>query len=506
MIKIPKVPNVCDDKYVCWGKTEFSNYAKDSDEVVFKLLNTDFEVKINEIPCEVRECRVSAVPFNRHWPGKQRPYNQSESAGFISFSADEKVEIRVKRKQPFENALIRPLSKNVNVNIVNDEVVFTLSKHGQYVLEFGNTHNVLHIFFNPIKEYTDAKDANLYFGPGIHFPGVITLRDNDSVYIDKDAVVFGSIYSQGAKNVKIFGGGVLDNSTEERVTEHCYENHTKGTFRIYNCENIDVSDIILTNSSTWAMSMFECNNIHVDNVKIVGHWRYNTDGIDIVNSENVFIENCFIRSFDDTISIKAIYEHPKPIQNLIIDNCVMWCGWGKNCEVGIETDGVEYKNIVFKNCDLIHNSVGAMCISNGNQAEIHDVLFENINVEFQSDTMPEVLQTEDAQKYESGNKTMPPCVIRNSILPYAIRKKCRDRLVRRTSENLGDVHDITYRNINIYTDADNLKPIIIMRRGESDKLIRNIRLEDIYINGKKAESFDEFATNFKNIDADSVTI
>ena len=124
MITIPKVPNVCDDKYVCWGKTEFSHYAKDSDEVVFKLLNTDFEVKINEIPCEVRECRVSAIPFNRPWPGKQRPYNQSESAGFISFSADEKVEIRVKRKQSFEKALIRPISKNVEVNIINDEAVF----------------------------------------------------------------------------------------------------------------------------------------------------------------------------------------------------------------------------------------------------------------------------------------------------------------------------------------------------------------------------------------------
>ena len=366
MIKIPKVVNVCDDKYVCWGKTEFSNYAKDSDEVVFKLLNTDFEVKINEIPCEVRECRVSAIPFNRPWPGKQRPYNQSESAGFISFSADEKVEIRVKRKQPFEKAFVRPLSKNVDVNIVNDEAVFILSEHGQYVLEFGNTHNALHIFFNKVKEYPKAKDATVYFGSGIHFPGVITLRDNDTVYIDEEAVVFGSIYSPGAKNVKIFGGGVLDNSTEERITEHCYENHTKGTFRIYNCENIDVSDIILTNSSTWAMSMFDCKNIHVDNVKIVGHWRYNTDGIDIVNSESVLIENSFIRSFDDTLSIKAIYNHPKPMQNLTIDNCVMWCGWGKNCEVGIETDGVEYKNIVFKNCDLVHNSVGAMCISNGN--------------------------------------------------------------------------------------------------------------------------------------------
>lgn len=500
MIKIPKVVNVCDDKYVCWGKTEFSNYAKDSDEVVFKLLNTDFEVKINEIPCEVRECRVSAIPFNRPWPGKQRPYNQSESAGFISFSADEKVEIRVKRKQPFEKAFVRPLSKNVAVNIVNDEAVFILSEHGQYVLEFGNTHNALHIFFNKVKEYPKAKDATVYFGSGIHFPGVITLRDNDTVYIDEEAVVFGSIYSPGAKNVKIFGGGVLDNSTEERITEHCYENHTKGTFRIYNCENIDVSDIILTNSSTWALSMFDCKNIHIDNVKIVGHWKYNTDGIDVVNSENVLIENCFIRSFDDTISIKAIYNHPKPMQNLTIDNCVMWCGWGKNCEVGIETDGVEYKNIVFKNCDLIHNSVGAMCISNGNQADIHDIIFENMNVEFQSDTMCEVLQREDNQKYESGNRCMPPCVIRNSLTQYPIRKKSKDGIVRKFSEKLGDVHDVTYRNINIYTDKDDLKPIILMETPSCERIIRNIKLEYIYINGKKAENFDDFEIQFKNVE------
>ena len=107
-----------------------------------------------------------------------------------------------------------------------------------------------------------------------------------------------------------FGGGVLDNSCEERITEQCYENHTKGNFRLYNCENIEVSDVIFTNSSTWVMSMFNCKNVHIDNVKIVGQWRYNTDGIDIVNSENVFIENSFIRSFDDTITIKAIYDYP----------------------------------------------------------------------------------------------------------------------------------------------------------------------------------------------------
>ena len=64
----------------------------------------------------------------------------------MSFSADEEVEIKVKRKKNFNNALIRPLSKNVSVDVKNGEAIFKLKNPGNYVLEFGDTHNVLHIF------------------------------------------------------------------------------------------------------------------------------------------------------------------------------------------------------------------------------------------------------------------------------------------------------------------------------------------------------------------------
>lgn len=504
MIKIPKVKNDCEDTYVCWGHTEFAEYAKDSDDDIFRLLNKDFEVKINGMNCEVRECRESAVPFNRPWPGKQRQLNQTETAGFVSFSADEEVEIRVQRKRKFDTAMIRPLSRKIELDVEGGEVVFKLKEHGQYVLEFGDTHNVLYVFFNQLKEYPEAEKATHYFGPGIHFPGIINLKDDDIIYIDEEAVVFGSLNSLGARNVKIFGGGVLDNTTEERVTEHCYENHTKGTFRIYNCENIDVSDIILTNSSTWVMSMFNCKNVHINNVKIVGQWRYNTDGIDIVNSENVLVENCFIRSFDDTISIKAIYDYSNPIQNITVDNCVMWCGWGKNCEIGVETAGIEYKNIVFRNCDLIHNSVGAMCISNGCYADIHHILFENINVEFQSNTLVERVQREDAQIYDSKGETMPAALIRNYSTSFSIRKKDINKPTRIAYKKKGDIHDIVYNNINIYTDNMQTQPIIYIGTNESDKKFKNFQFNNIFKNGVKVESFDEFETTFVNVE--NVTI
>lgn len=504
MIRTPKIELINDNKRVCLGRTEFAAYATDTDEVIYKAFNTDFDVTLNGEKCTVFECRVSAVPYNRPWPGKQRQYNQSESAGFISFSADENVTISVKSKKAFQKALIRPKSKNVATEIKNGEVVFTLTKPGGYVLELDDEHTALHIFFNPIKEYMDAEKATYYFGPGMHFPGIIPLRDNDTVYIDENAIVFGSINSLGAKNVKIFGGGILDNSNEERITENCYENHTKGTFRIYNCENIEVSDIILTNSSTWIMSMFNCSNIKIDNVKIVGHWRYNTDGIDIVNSDNVLVQNCFIRSFDDTISIKAIYDYQKPIENITVDNCVMWCGWGKNCEIGIETAGIEYKNITFKNCDLIHNALTTMSISNGCYADMHDISFENINVELQKE-MAFVLQTEDAKSYDAINKFRIPNLIKVLNESYAMRlTESTDGVIRKAYNTLGIVHDVTYKNINILLEDESVKPYIMISSIDETKKFSNFTFENILINSVKCEDFSRFETRFEN--ADNITI
>ena len=263
-------------------------------------------------------------------------------------------------------------------------------------------------------QHPDAKNATRYFGPGIHCPGVINLSDNDVIYIDEEATVFGAINAIGAKNVRIYGGGILDNSCEERILEHGYENYTKGAFRIYDCHNISVEDIIILNSSMWVMSMFYCSDITVDNIKIVGQWRYNTDGIDLVNTRGALIKNSFIRSFDDTITIKGIYDYKESIENITVDNCVLWCGWGHTCELGIETQAREYRNICFKNCELIHNQGPALAIPNGHSAVIHDIRFENMNVEFRSDTMPSIIQEDDDNKYDINEKNIPQYL---SLLP-----------------------------------------------------------------------------------------
>lgn len=497
MMFIPRIKTISNGQYVPFGRTEYAEYATDTMDTVFKLYNENFTVTVNGEDCPVMECRVSAIPFNRPWPGKQRQYEQSESAGYISFYADEAVTLKVKSEKSYSDVKIRPLSKGVETKVVDDEICFTLTEFGSYVLELDGTHNVLHIFYNRIKEYENHEKATHYFGPGIHFPRIINLKDNDTVYIDKEALVFGSIFSEGAKNVRIFGGGILDNSCEERLTESCYADFTKGTFRLYNCENIDVSDIIFVNSSTWVMSMFHCRNITIDNVKIVGHWRYNTDGIDIVNSSDIIVKNSFIRSFDDTISIKAIYDYDKPVENILIDNCVMWCGWSKNCEVGIETCGKEYRNILFKNCDLIHNSYSAISISNGGHARIHDICFENLNIELQNDTALQELQTADSQKYTGHSGHMQTKFVACSNWQYSMRRR-NDNLERSCCESVGNTHDIFFKNIRIIAESLDYKPEIQIESVNEMIKCTNFSFENIFINGIKQNNFDNFNTRFIN--------
>ena len=504
MLYIPKIPHHTAGRkiHVCFAKHEFGDYAPDSDFVQFALENEDYTVTLNGTPCPVRDCRVSAIPFNRPWPGKQRPADQTERAGYVTFSADEPVTVRVTRKQPFRNAVLRPLSKGVTPVKDGDAVTFTVTEQGQYSLEFDGTHNALHIFFNAPHPREDLPENTRVFEAGIHFPGVIELRDNEDIYIDPEAIVFGSLHSAGgAKNVRVFGGGVLDNSCEERVTEECYEDFTKGCVRLYDCENIRIEDVILTNSSTWACALFGCHNVTLDNVKIVGQWRYNTDGIDIVNCDNVTVKNCFIRTYDDTISVKGIYDYQGVIENITVENCVLWNGWGQTLENGIEAQAKEYRNFVYRNCDIIHASGAAMSVNDGNNAYMHGFLFENIRVELQSDTLPQVLQKADAQVYDGYGKNIIPPIFCVRNAPYAIRNvyELSEDKVHRVKTALGKISDITFRNISVFTDSPAIRPHMAVLAQEAGT-ITDISVENLQINGERQKDFGNCSVRAVNAD------
>lgn len=491
MLVIPRFYKAVADNYCCEPGCEYGNFTDNKSDFTFYYENPDYTVFINDIACTVNSCRVSALPFNRPWPGKQRTADQTELAGFIRFYGDEIVTLKVRNRNLAGEGVVRPLSSNINVTKEKDEYTFTLQENGNYVFEIGGSHSPLNIFYGR-PETAPAKDSvTYYFGAGMHYPGLITLKDNDTLYIDKEAYVFGSIYSSGGENITICGGGILDNSCERRIFENCYEPLTKGCLRLYDCTNVSISGIILLDSSNWSLALFGCENVTVDGVKILGQWRYNTDGIDIVNSRNVSVKNCFIRSFDDSLTIKAIYDCQDPIENITVENCTLWCDWGHALQVGIETWAKAYRNISFKNCDVIHVASVALAVNNGNAANISKVNFEDIRVELRDDTLPEVIQRSDTESYPKSDFVKELEVISVDNHRFGIRTKNADKPRRLVfTEDFGAVKNILFRNIKVLSQK--VTPIVKIVSESGASVFENIRIENLSLNGNTdvSKAFD----------------
>ena len=54
----------------------------------------------------------------------------------------------------------------------------------------------------------------------------------------------------------------------------------------------------------WCVALFGCSDASVPNVKQICH-RENSDGIDIVNSQDVLVDGCFLRNNDDEVCVKT---------------------------------------------------------------------------------------------------------------------------------------------------------------------------------------------------------
>lgn len=444
-------------------------------------VSEDYIIEINGILVEAYTARVSAIPFNRVWPGYQRSIEQTELASFIYFSMDEPVKIRVTAMKDFSDVMIRPLSKNIKCETNGRNICFTIDTVGQYTVELDGYHNALHIFADPIYDFDRIKANSIntnniiYFGAGIHNPGRITLKTNDVLFIDEGAIVYTSVIARDAENVRIIGSGILDNSWEER------ENGI-GCMRFINCTNVEVKGIICRDSVVWTATIINCDNVVFDNIKLIGMWRYNSDGIDFVNSANGVIKNCFLRNFDDCVVLKGLKGYDtRNVENIYVTNCVIWCDWGRGLELGAETCANEFRNIIFEDCDLIHGAHINLDIQNGDRASIHDVLFNNIRIEYSKYTLEPIYQHTDEQVYNPSEAPYMPSLFFAHIYNGMWSK----------DNMFGENYNITFKNIYVQLDDGLSSPPSTFVGQSDDHQTYNITIDGLYINDARVDDINK---------------
>ena len=493
-----------------------------------ELCHDGYEIKINGKSVPQNTARVSRIPFNRRWPGHQRSKDQTELINFLSLETDEPLHFEIKPKKPFEKVVIRPVTLGITPEVTPDgKILFTLKKPSYFTVEPYGRQDALHIFADPVKVYDiDKSDKNvIYFGAGEHDVGMIHLSSGQMLFIDEGAVVYACIRAKYAENIKIFGRGILDNSkNKEKILfeENAQNNFAavknavrEHTVMLEYCKNIEIEGITIRDSLVYNIKPCGCENIDIKNVKIIGCWRYNSDGIDMHNCVNVNIDNCFLRTFDDSICVKgfdfffaddaeeatreAMYRNGKSydvFKNVRVNNCVIWNDWGKCLEIGAETRAEEICDVCFENCHIIHTNSTVLDCMNVDYADVHDITYKNITVEFDKLIPQPLLQTSDDHQYEITDPDYTPYIVSSEVVfhpEYSAGGARRGKNSR-----------LTFENIRIYDDR---KPKIRFVGHSKDSAISEVTVKDFYLNEKVLDANDveveqnEFCENisiFKN--------
>ena len=468
-------------------------------------MSTDYKVFVNGTEIPVYSCRISAYPFNTWWPGHQRPFSQSEAASYVNLISDEEIEIAVEplTKTAYERIMIKPYAKNVSYRKEGEKIIFSLKENGGYILELDDYHGLLYIFNNKPCPCEAPENITHYFGKGVHFPGKIVLHSNESIYLEKDALVYGCVFAENAENIRIYGNGILDDSAEERISQHCYEPYTNGNMKFYDCNRLKIEGVGMANSAIWCVNLFHCIDVEVDGVNVFGQWRYNTDGVDIVNCRNIILRNSFIHSFDDTVTIKGIDRYREESNtDILVENCVLLCDWGKTMEIGLETECREYARITFRDCHVLRGGNTACDIQNGDCATVHDILFENISIEQESFYTKEQIQKNDAHEYERkdtiGLSFLLKIENKRFRETYAFMNVGSGDLSDKGKSHYAAARNIRVRNVNIYADDT-----ILSKFGKECVMISifnqipttayaDISVENVWLNGRRVFGDDMY--------------
>jgi hypothetical protein len=265
------------------------------------------------------------------------------------------------------------------------------------------------------------------------------------------------------------------------------------TIQLEYCQNILIDGITIRDSLVYNIRPLACDDLVVKNVKIIGCWRYNSDGIDMHNCTDVHIDNCFIRTFDDCVCVKgfdcfyngdvaaevekAMFRNGRRydvFKNVLVENCVLWNDWGKCLEIGAETKAEEICDVIFRDCDVIHVTGSILDSMNVDYADVHDVLYENIKIEVDEPLKAPVIQKSDSEEYKDNNSCYMPYLINNHIVyhkEYSVGSNRR-----------GKNRNFTYRNIRVYGE----KPIKLRFSGyDEEHKVENVTISGVYVNDKR---------------------
>ena len=149
-------------------------------------------------------------------------------------------------------------------------------------------------------------------------------------------------------------------------------------------------------------------------------------------------------------------------------------------EIGAETRADEIRNLTYRNCHIIHMTGPTLGCFNVDRARVHDVLYEDITVEYDDVHGREKIQKSDDEIYCGADPDHYPRLAYVNIDYHAEYSEDQERR--------GENYDFTYRNIRAY----GRHPLRVQIDGyDAQHQSHDILLDGIYHNDRRIEDCSE---------------
>jgi hypothetical protein len=336
-----------------------------------------------------------------------------------------------------------------------------------------------------IDECNKSGGGKVIFPAGRFLSGTIALKNNITLWLQKDAVLLGSTnindyqnldpFTEGlgidvgwalvaaidVKNIGIEGEGIIDGQgskvkAEQILTDTRPESQRWGRrpflLRVVRCDGVNINGISLHYSAAWTSHYFQTRNLNIKNIKIVSVGVAHNDGIDIDGCQDVHISDSDIQSGDDGLCFKTT-SSKMPCSNIVVSGLRIKSNQGA-IKMGTESMAA-FENIKISNCYIYNTTNGGIKLLSVDGAHLY-------NIEISDITMVEV-------------KT--PILIRLGSR-LSVFRKAQD-----TKQETGILENVIIKNVKAKA-ADNaqlMPPSGILITGIPNHPIKNLTLQNIDI-------------------------
>jgi len=268
-------------------------------------------------------------------------------------------------------------------------------------------------------DMVSEKQGTLYFPPGLYTARRLRPKSNTRIHLDFGAVISAVsdakayeqfrdrsgdkraredfILIEGQENVTIEGPGIIHangislalsaGTPDPMPYKHGEIENVKMslmTVKAQRSRNISVKDVLVLESTEWAITFFDCDDVEVSNAKVINYpdWFW-SDGIHFTSCRNALADSCYAYCGDDAFVVTTRVSNA-PTRNVVVRNCVAGFTTCTGVRVGwyarSEMENVLVENIIIvtagRGIDLLHYGYEGQPISN---ITFRGIVIEGIN-------------------------------------------------------------------------------------------------------------------------------